>query len=889
MGRNLLVSILVALLELGCSASGDKKGVEKNPGGTRGAPDVHVMGEETSQTGDTVIDAALPGEIELISEELFGSDADVITYDGESDGEVPDVRWGDETGKDDGQGVVPDVDVKPEVPPQEGEYFVSPELGIKILGPSATGVAQSLGPAIQLAGLVMGKPDAIIWESNTGASGYAQGAPFWLSTKVDLAEGDNVLTVTALKGEEEVTDRIVVTYNPAFLFGGVLTPIPSAIFTNTKSKVCFRLDMSLFSNFDPSTLKLCESTEDGECVSDVMLMHDDGQPDLSCDEYGGDQVFAARKEYKFSQPGRACFRAHVVVKNGYQFYTAYSPVACIEVVQRITQATCEATRAILVEAKQLYNETLATSDSATARQAVVEMLSGKGEVAEVGSSFQGYGVWVRFANGILGALDFNKPGLRGGGEEQQEEQSYGQIDAPLAEQEILVESKRSLVLSPYADELGDLDEAPFIHTLLTKSKCPPYVVEKVKKNEQASLSVLRSMWDHGIVAITGHGDALFKQMSLEAKQGYHWGHMGSQEIVWTGELVDCSKFVQSTDTCTEKTPCPPGSECVVTEASGKGTGYSGVCVDYKQVDLAMGRIAMGPDRFAILPSFVKHYRGKGYPSSIVYLGTCRSLWNGTLGMELFGAGAKAIVGYSGYVSSAFASQKGKEFFAALIEEQRLTGDAIPEANEDPENPGTVLRILGAPNLNATNSDIINPSWETGELTGWQKSGDGRVGKRLGITLPVEGKFMGVISTGMGFTPQTGEIFQTFCIPPDKMELSFYWKFYSEEFKEWCGSIFQDTFEATVEGEDGVVTCVNVTIDDLCPPGECFSCGSQFDALVKSDVVFDQGDVWNTHWKKATCNIMALAGKGPVTLRFFTTDQGDSIYDTVILIDSIKFK
>ena len=35
--------------------------------------------------------------------------------------------------------------------------------------------------------------------------------------------------------------------------------------------------------------------------------------------------------------------------------------------------------------------------------------------------------------------------------------------------------------------------------------------------------------------------------------------------------------------------------------------------------------------------------------------------------------------------------------------------------------------------------------------------------------------------------------------------------------------------------------------------------------------------------------MALAGAGAVTLRFFATDKGDSIYDTAILLDTVKFK
>ena len=61
-------------------------------------------------------------------------------------------------------------------------------------------------------------------------------------------------------------------------------------------------------------------------------------------------------------------------------------------------------------------------------------------------------------------------------------------------------------------------------------------------------------------------------------------------------------------------------------------------------------------------------------------------------------------------------------------------------------------------------------------------------------------------------------------------------------------------------------------------------------LVPSDVQFDVGD---THvvpkWQRAKMDISQFADKGPITLSFFATDKGDSIYDTVILMDGLQFK
>ena len=895
MTRHLVLALVLALTLIGCSSSsGDdvngpnntdtsKDGVSDNDQGEQQdlhQPDTDGMAEDTGNVDPDVIEEDLLLDDTL--EDLFIDDTGVDPEDVDQiSGELPD----EDTPED--LEIVEDTGIEPE----GDQFFKSAELGIKILGPSATGKAQALGASIQVAGLVLGKPDAIIWESETtGDSGYAEGMPFFLSGKVELIQGDNIIHVTASQAGETATDTVIISYNPAFLFGDELRVRPNAMFVNTQASLVFNLNMGLYANFEPSTLKLCECTEGGVCVSDVHTLMDDGQVSISGDEVGEDSVYSWKKTYQTAEPGKLCFRAHVVVKAGYQQYTAYSPVVCVDVVEHFTQEECTEIKTLQQEAQQLYIETFEASDPGTARQAVIAFLQEQPEVLEVGGSYQGYGVWVRYDSGVLGAFNFNAAGMRGG--ENDEDEGLEQIGAPLGMQEIRIASKRSTALAPGHSEFGINDETAFAFNLMDKSECPAFVLDGPFNDAQSSLARFRNMKDYGVIAVAGHGDSYFKQMTEEAKEDYDWVHRKSQEVLWTGESVDCSKLVQTTPTCNGPGNCPAGSECVITQASVTSTAISGVCVDFKQVELKRGRTVLGPDVYGILPSFVGHYRGKGYPDSLVYLGACRSLWNGSMGMEFFGAGAKAVIGYSGYVSNEYAYEQGTEFFSALLEEMKLTGDALPVADEDPANPGTIVRLLGAPNLNATNAELINASWETGDLTGWQKEGDGRTVSRLGITVPVEGKFMSLISTGMGFTPQVGEIFQTFCVPEDKVEMSFYWKFYSEEFKEWCGSSFMDTFEATLEGDDGMITFVDVNIDSLCPPGECFGspeCGAQYDGLIQSDVIFDQGDVWNTHWRKAASNVMALAGAGSVTLRFFSTDVGDSIYDSVILIDTVKFK
>jgi hypothetical protein len=252
-----------------------------------GLPDERTPEQDADSVGGDATDQEQPPDYVAEASE-----------DVKTDGPNPaDVELVDVVPGNDSDSVSPNPDAEDTSSPQPIGYFPSAELGIKILGPSATGTAQALGASIQVAGLVVGKPDAIIWESQTGQTGYAEGAPFWLSGKVDLVQGDNLITVTAVKGEEEASDYIIITYNPAFLFGDVLRIRPGAMFTNTSSKLVFSLDMGLYSNFEPSTLWLCESTEDGQCISDIHTLKDDGQVNVSCDEVGEDSVFSYCKSY----------------------------------------------------------------------------------------------------------------------------------------------------------------------------------------------------------------------------------------------------------------------------------------------------------------------------------------------------------------------------------------------------------------------------------------------------------------------------------------------------------------------------------------------------------------------------------------------------------------
>jgi hypothetical protein len=65
-----------------------------------------------------------------------------------------------------------------------------------------------------------------------------------------------------------------------------------------------------------------------------------------------------------------------------------------------------------------------------------------------------------------------------------------------------------------------------------------------------------------------------------------------------------------------------------------------------------------------------------------------------------------------------------------------------------------------------------------------------------------------------------------------------------------------------------------------------TCGTAYKGLQEADVSFDQGGVYMTPWVKSSGPVNAFAGNGNVTFKYFTSDVGDSIFDTAVLVDAI---
>jgi len=865
---------------------------------------------------------AADGEVDVM---IDGSE--VLEADGEEASDEiaepnPEVSDGDAT----------ETDGVPEVQTDTGETDSGPTssgypahgLVVRILTPGSMGTAEQLGNMVLVSGALFGDAKSMSWQAGTQSGSIMPGA-FWQSGTLTLQPGDNRITVTASDATQSVTDTIVVTYNPSFRFDGGLVVRPQMLWRGSESEVVFTMKASRSASAERESMRLLRVDAQGELISDEGQMRDDGRVSTSGDEIEQDGLFTFNGRYTCLSAEPMFFRVSVKVGTT-PSYTAVSSTVRVECLERVTAASCIAHKT-LVEAA---GEALAGGATLAAVQSQLEA---EAEVASAGFAEDGgQALWVLFADGLLGAVSVPEPGVRGSAIGAARTMvTATTVGAPT----VLLASKRALVLSPQATAFAEDDDGEGVAAALSSLDCPRYEVAEghALADSEASIDRFRSASSFGIISIATEGEVLFGGLTpAEAKK--RWAHIGPQEVLWTGSPVSCDGLLQTDIECqvTSANPgggCPIGSRCVVTKglASDSVTTGQGVCLDETQVDLRLGNALITNRGYAVTPSFFETWRGGGFPSSLVNLGGCRTMWNGSLAASLYAAGARAVTGFSGVVDSGWAKEKVLEMFEAL---GRAGSDgtvgSLFVSGEDPAHAGTFWRLYGASNLDLMAAGLINGDFETGSLVGWGGSGDGRAVAQIGDVQPASGKGMGLVSSGLGFSVETGTLEQTFCIPADKNELALSWKFMSEEFKEWCGNAkFQDRFKAELIDSGGaILKIVEVTVDDLCAytdgvcaactapkacDAQCFAqdgcyfsedaqicegqfncqCGRDFVGLTASSLGFDQGGVYEVMWRQSKIDVTELAGRGPVTLRLSVEDSGDSLFDTAVLVDAIEVR
>jgi hypothetical protein len=701
----------------------------------------------------------------------------------------------------------------------------------------------------------------------------ATGAPY-----IEIAAGpDNVLSPgekTSIVLHFQNANSSAITYGLRLYASSLpvnpvqdVTITPDVIFVGPATQVTIR---ALVPYTGPApTVELLRVDASGNVLGVEGTLVDNGSL-AAGDEIQGDGLFSMRKAFQGAQPETIHFKIHVVNPN------ALSSAFLLRIVNALTDQQLNDIVSTQQTLQQLYQNTPGTPAQKLA--AVLAALGQDPDVIQYGQSDSGNGVWILHQPGILGGLLLNPDGTRGSvpvvpaGHQVPPaaiEPTPVASTASIASTPVSVASARLpflesasaladpnevgntkvLIGSPFLFQFGATDEGAGLRTLYQNSTCPKYDVTYLT-NAAFTVDVVKTMGNYGVIHLATHGDTYYNGLLSFWTDQFGWSVPGSQVVFLTGQTAT---------------------------AANKAT-YN--------ADLAAGRLAIVSGYYGILPSFITAYGGS-FPNSLVFIGACRSTFNTTMQDAFLGRGAATYLGFSEYVNSGFAFGRANYFHNAFVNDPNnlvTTGDIFIPGQSDASTPPAFWQMGGSNTLQLpSGNELQNGGFETGTLGAWSGAGDGRVVPQLGaFFFPTEGNFAGIISTGLGFTTSAGSVSQKVCLPADSKTLSFDWNYTSEEFREWCGSQFQDTFRVQITTDTGTTTLFSRTVDQLC--SGTFQVPFSFDR--------PPGSNWSFGWQTTNVDVSALAtansGKS-VTITFAVTDVGDSIFDTAVLIDKIAIK
>jgi hypothetical protein len=622
------------------------------------------------------------------------------------------------------------------------------------------------------------------------------------------------------------------------------------------------------------TVRLVKVTSNGS-ETEIGILLDNGDLYYSADEIKGDKVFSGKFYITELQKGQVHFKAVASSKGKTDSKFESEPVS-FNVYADISGTDMNALFTIQENSvTQLTTYLNGSQDNiVSAVDQLVQWLKAQPEISTVEQ--EGItSIEIKYKSGLMGGivisllgddgLSDSRGGLADDGPQNTERAKSATI--PLSKQTRGIspdDTKSATAFDPktignrnvfiYAafEASWRHNERPHIINILDSLDCGDFPVN-FYTNQEADVARLYEMTSYGIIVLATHGS-------------------GGGKAFLTGEIADTNLSVYQT-----YKPMMQGANPKMGISKNMTISKVGTVVTKKDV-------------YKVYAPFISALPGE-FPQSMILNNSCGSDKTPPLRDAFIGKGAKTYYGYTESVDGAFCVPVARDVFITLAKNGKTTGEVSKINTTWPSPPNPTFRIQGSGEMHFA-LQLINGNFEEGVL-GWTRNGDGRVISQLGYISPEEGSYMGIISTGLGYTTETGKISQSFNVPANASQLKLKWNFLSEEFLEYIGSPYQDRFELVLISEEfGEEILFSKTIDGIASafgasaPSEEIPEGIPGELIaVSPDIVFDQGNVYMTGWQTSTFNLSAYKGKC-VTLALRCTDVGDSVYDTAILIDDI---
>ncbi len=671
------------------------------------------------------------------------------------------------------------------------------------------------------------------------------------------ADCSAVVDAAALGADLEAFVASLVSLGQVTSQGAAVVASPRAFHTNTATEVRIEARVPVSLGEKIKSVAAYPLVATGYAAGPLVCALLDNGDLANGDDIAGDRVFSCLLDVNDAQPTARTLGVLVVAKGASSVSSPFQ----IRTVDPLTQAQAQAVVDVQAQVAAIWQTQLGVlGDTLAARQAAAADVANLAGVVGSGVSPDDLTLWYLLDSGVRGGLMLSPPGTRGGRGASAAGASAPASVAPARFPEprtrprgagaIDVESNRVLVFDAFNDEFEPFDEGLAIRDLYQASTCPLFEVDYLA-NGLADVNAVLRFTDYGTIVLVTHGAV-----------------DGDGEVVFLTRQPVTVQGVMSAD-----------------------------------VYLLLQELTVMSGVFAVRPEFVRNLPGF-FENSIVYAGSCNSSRNPTLADAFLDRGAESFFGFDEVVHSDFAEGAANQLFTELAGDFDTTGVAFAAVapQTDPTAPNASLTHAGDAAL-AHTRDLRNVGFEAGGLSGWVRDGDGRVIQKLGAFAPTAGDFMGIISTGLGFTTASGAIEQGFCLDPAAQTLSFDWNFSSEELVEYCFSIYDDPFVVEMVVNPGAFDeqsmelfreDVDTVCDEVQPTNLYFD--QAVPGCVSSGTTVGGGGndctVHSTGWRHEDLDISAIAaaqGGEPVVIRFSNTDSADSIFDSAVLLDQIEVR